>query len=146
MEFLYIGIKSLKPGYRAIYSLQTPPIGLLPGTPMKAPTWVPPYRAITRDPYESPHLGTPLTGYYPGPLLKPPILGTPLTGYYPGPNRKPLNEKRDAPHVYNEKSADFDFPLYCKKIEMYKEIKMKDSEQGIKDERNKDYEADTEQR
>jgi hypothetical protein len=29
---------------------------------------------------------------------------------------------------------------------MYKEIKMKDSEQGIKDERNKDNEADIEQR
>jgi hypothetical protein len=92
---------------------------------MKALTWVPPYQAITRAPYESPHLGTPLSGYYRDPYESP-HLGTPLSGYYPGPNRKPLNGKRDAPHVYNEKSADFDFPLYCKKIEMYKEIKMKD--------------------
>ena len=67
-EFLYIGIKSLKAGVRAVYSLQTPHIGLLPGTPTKAPIWVPPYRAPTRDPYESPYLGTPLSGSYPGHL------------------------------------------------------------------------------
>jgi hypothetical protein len=67
-EFLYIGIKSLKAGVRAVYSLQTPLIRLLPGFPTKAPIWVPPYQAPTRVPYESPHLGTPLSGYNPGSL------------------------------------------------------------------------------
>ena len=81
-EFLYIGIKSLKAGVRAVYSLQTPLIRLLPGFPMKAPIWVPPYRAITQDPYESPYLGTPLSGYNPGPLRKP-LYVKPRVGTYP---------------------------------------------------------------
>ena len=33
--------------------------------------------------------------------------------------------------VYSENSADFNFPLYCKKIEMYKVIKKEDSDQRL---------------
>ena len=39
---------------------------------MKAPTWVPPYQAITRAPYESPHPGYPPIRLLPGFSMKAP--------------------------------------------------------------------------